>query len=377
MKDPYRQLGDYLTGGTCAGLRRVKTNTFAKKASIKDYLTHGLIGAGTGAGLGALAGTVKETPEADPKLIVGGAGVGGALGLLSGMLRSRERDRFETSWNHRLNSIQRDDQGRMVVTERGQRRFKPGFYLTFRPVQLGFDRKNGGSMHRLPYGAGAMQHAVLIGYSDKPVSAAYEVDGKPYEIQSQPLSNGQYAISFEMQQRPGEAGSPFHSPSALHNMHAVSWINDREVTKDSKKTPTLHNRNESAQAGVDFLNEDLNLDPAFRMYSLGTFDPKDPDSESRFKLGLDLLTQRAVRDDGRLGVWNITPTLLSGLHRNNCVSWVHYLTRGLIDEGVIPEPDWKTFPKYMTGIANEDFSTNPARYKSLYGAIRNKEQKDV
>lgn len=26
---------------------------------------------------------------------------------------------------------------------------------------------------------------------------------------------------------------------------------------------------------------------------------------------------------------------------------------------------------------NEDFSTNPARYKSLYGAIRNKEQKDV
>lgn len=71
------------------------------------------------------------------------------------------------------------------------------------------------------------------------------------------------------------------------------------------------------------------------------------------------------------------PTLLSGLHRNNCVSWVHYLTRGLIDEGVIPEPDWKTFPKYMTGIANEDFSTNPARYKSLYGAIRNKEQKNV
>ncbi|MBQ9692974.1 MAG: hypothetical protein IJV70_07460 [Clostridia bacterium] len=323
-----------------------------KTAAARDYITRGLGGAAIGTGAGIAANALLGKKWYDWKMLLGGLGMGTAVGLGIGHRRAQEREMFEKSLKHMEDNIQRKPDGKPVLVN-GQKRFKPGWYIQAVPIDAvqGID----------PSLENSIQHFTLVGYSDRPINKTYTVDGKTWSISSRPLKNGQHAIAFET--------SPLLSDTLVHPLKDTRMQADINSTNryNSREGGLLYYGTES-ESGTEILNGTAH--PSARMYALATYDPNNEKDMARFNKGIDLLAQRSLRHHGYLGNWNILPSTDDTRSRNTCISWVHYLTRGLIDSGAIPEPDWEKFPARMSGFANEDFTKTHDRYEGLYGPFQ-------
>lgn len=331
--------------------------TLPKTAAARDYITRGLGGAAIGTGAGIAANALLGKKWYDWKMLLGGLGMGTAVGLVIGHRRAQEREMFEKSLKHMEGNIQRGPDGKPVLVN-GQKRFKPGWYIYASPIQVtqGVD----------PFLENNLQHFSLIGYADAPIDRTYVYDGKTIKTKSTSLSNGQYAISFDTSNwQKGRSVNPFG------DTRMKGYVGDGiyDLLDDTIKNHTLIS-DQTAQRGVDTLNATSEAHPASRIYALATFNPADEKEMARFNKGVDSVVKRSLRHHGYLGNWNILPSTNDARSRNTCVSWVHYLTRGLIDSGAIPEPDWRKFPARMSGFANEDFTKTHDRYEDLYGPFQ-------